>query len=453
MSLSKQLLILISLLFFIVFSVNFVLTMNNIKSYLEVESELHMQNTATSLGLSLSPYMSEEQDPMVRTMMNAIFDMGYYKEMRLTDVDGKALITLTNTNQSTDVPSWLIKLMPMKAATAQTEINSGWSISGILSISTNPSYGYQKLYEQGTETLKYSLLIFLAAIGSLILVLRFTLKSLKEIESQADDIATGKFTIIKKLPWTLEVKNVAKSMNDMSSKIGNMIARLNKKLDTLTESLKRDGLTSLLNEPTFKEDLHQTLSSGNSGYVALIKLDDLAEIVKHQGNNTANELIKNVADALNTVSETGITPYRLHGSEFAMLFSAYDNQQISSFSTLLQQKIADIGQQFGIDDLAHTGIISFNRASASSKLSSAMIEAYEQAKNIGPNAYFIQDHSIAAMSEQDWKQTIVNVIDNDMPEITLTSEAFNYKANSPIKVMEEAFTIVRDDNGNPLSID
>ena len=92
MSLSKQLLILISLIFLIVFSVSFYLSMSNIRNYLEVESEVHVQDTATSLGLSLSPHMDDESDPILLTMMSAIFDMGYYKEMRLENVDGENLV-------------------------------------------------------------------------------------------------------------------------------------------------------------------------------------------------------------------------------------------------------------------------------------------------------------------------------------------------------------------------
>ena len=86
MSLSKQLLILISLLFLIVFSASFVISMGSIRDYLEVESEIHMQDTATSLGLSLSPHMEDENDPILQTMMNAIFDMGYYREICLKDI-------------------------------------------------------------------------------------------------------------------------------------------------------------------------------------------------------------------------------------------------------------------------------------------------------------------------------------------------------------------------------
>ncbi|EMR12148.1 hypothetical protein MPL1_11733, partial [Methylophaga lonarensis MPL] len=171
MSLSKQLLVLISLIFFIVFSVNFLLSVNNIRSYLEGESQIHVQDTATSLGLSMSPHMADENDPILRTMMSAIFDMGYYREMRLLNVDGDELVRLTNTERLQGVPDWLIQWLPMETATAETELSSGWNIAGTLYVTSNPGYGYLKLYQQIKSTLTYSLVIFALTVLLLYLVL------------------------------------------------------------------------------------------------------------------------------------------------------------------------------------------------------------------------------------------------------------------------------------------
>lgn len=451
MSLSKQLLILISVIFFIVFSVNFVLSMNNIKSYLEIESEVHVQDTATSLGLSLSPYMDNEHDPIIRTMMNAIFDMGYYKEMRLVDVDGKELVKLTNSDKIDDVPHWLIKLMPMKVATAVTEINSGWSISGTLYVSTNPGYGYLKLYEQGKTTLKFSALIFLAALALVVIALRFTLHSLKDIEKQANEISAGHFTTIK-LPWTLEVKSVAQSMNSMSHKIGKMIERLNHKLESLNDSLKRDPLTQLLNQTTFDLNLKHILIQGKSGYAAFIKFDTLASIAKEKGNKEVDDMLIRFAQLLTKNQDESVSAYRLYGSEFAMLFPDFNLKNMNEFSETLKQNITELGQQYDLDDMVHFGIIRFERSSDFDKLLPAMIEAYEQAKLIGNNAYYIKEDSVRSMSDLEWKSTINSVIDSNSPEIAFTSEAYNYAGNTPRQVMQEAFTKVKDNAGNTLSI-
>jgi hypothetical protein len=65
MTLSKQLLILISAIFLILISINFAISVENFKSYLEDEGQIHSQDTATSLGLSLSPYMNDTSDPII----------------------------------------------------------------------------------------------------------------------------------------------------------------------------------------------------------------------------------------------------------------------------------------------------------------------------------------------------------------------------------------------------
>lgn len=452
MSLSKQLLILISLIFLIVFSVSFYLSMSNIRNYLEVESEVHVQDTATSLGLSLSPHMDDESDPILLTMMSAIFDMGYYKEMRLENVDGENLVVLTNPVQMEGVPDWLIELLPIKTATAQSEISSGWNISGTLYVSSNPAYGYLKLYEQAKETLLYSLMIFIAAFILVILVLRMTLQPLKAIQRQANEISGGNFTTISKLPWTTEVRQVANSMNGMSRKIGDTIARLNNRLDSLSDSLKRDPLTHLLNQATFNDDVKRALSSGMSGYVLYFKFDDLAAISKEMGNQKADKLLQSFANLLQKAVSSDADAYRLYGAEFALISPQADVNSVTALAERLKHDINELGQQYAVEDIMHTGIVYFDKTSEFDRLMPALIEAYEQARNIGQNAFFIKQDSISSMSEQDWREAIVNAIDNNTPEITFTAEAYNYNTDIPIKVMQEAFTVVRDESGNPLSI-
>ncbi|NOR72240.1 MAG: GGDEF domain-containing protein, partial [Methylomarinum sp.] len=185
MSLSKQLLFLISALFLIIFSLNFALSVNNIKGYLEGEAKIHAQDTATSLGLSLSSYMVNETDPVIETTMNALFDMGYYQEIKLVNVERKALVTLTNKAELEGVPTWFIALLPMQTAAAESEISGGWSIAGVVSVTLNPGYAYLKLYEQVVSSFYYSLIALLLSIALLLLVLRITFAPLTKINLMA----------------------------------------------------------------------------------------------------------------------------------------------------------------------------------------------------------------------------------------------------------------------------
>jgi hypothetical protein len=97
MSLLKQLFILIAIIFLVIFTVNFITSVNNTRSYLEIEAEIHAQDTATSLGLSLSPHMTQGgNDPLLLTMVNTIFDRGYYKQIKLVNAVGKELVNSEN---------------------------------------------------------------------------------------------------------------------------------------------------------------------------------------------------------------------------------------------------------------------------------------------------------------------------------------------------------------------
>ncbi|MDZ7820236.1 MAG: EAL domain-containing protein [Aliarcobacter sp.] len=83
MSLSKQLYIIISIIFLMIFAGNFIISVKNTKEYLEIESITKAQDTATSLGMSLKTLLKDKYNPEVESVVNAIANRGFYKEIRL----------------------------------------------------------------------------------------------------------------------------------------------------------------------------------------------------------------------------------------------------------------------------------------------------------------------------------------------------------------------------------
>lgn len=258
--------------------------------------------------------------------------------------------------------------------------------------------------------------------------------------------------MIEKMPWTLEVRNVAQSMNSMSGKIGGMIARLNSKLENLSDSLKRDALTGLFNQQTFSVDIKTALSAGQSGHVMYIKFDDLAGITREKGKQSVDQLLMDFADMLKQYTKRPALCYRLYGSEFAIVYPGSDPATIKAFADKLQKAINTLGQQYDYEDMLHIGIVAFGRSSEYDRLLPAAIEAYEQSRLIGANAYFIRQDSLSSISDQAWKIAVNQVINDNTPEITFTNHAYNYAKNAPVQVMMEAFTVVRDNDGQELPI-
>jgi diguanylate cyclase (GGDEF)-like protein len=89
MNLSKQLYSIILFIFTLIFVGNFTISINNFKSYLEIESKTKSQDTATLLGMNLKTLIQDKTDPEILSTISAIANRGFYKEIRLEDVEFK----------------------------------------------------------------------------------------------------------------------------------------------------------------------------------------------------------------------------------------------------------------------------------------------------------------------------------------------------------------------------
>lgn len=454
MSLSKQLFIYVSVLFLIIFSLNFVISVKNIKSYLETEAQGHAQDTATSLGLSLSPYIANETDPVMQTMINAIFDMGYYREIKLVNVENKPLVVVNNTEIFAEVPKWFIEALPMQVATASSEINSGWNISGTVFVTINPGYAYLKMYEQAKSALIYSLLTFVAAMILLSLVLRFILLPLKAINQLALTIADGKFATIDKLPWTKEVRNVAISMNTMSKKLEGVVRNFTIKLEGLGKKLLLDDVTGLQKKTSFDTDLKQLFLGETDAYIFIIKIDILANLAKEQGPEIIDAFLQRfgakLKQAVSNYPEDVVSIYRFFGSEFALLARLSKREEAEDMAKALSKMLDELAKEHHRSDIAHIGVAPFNHLGTVASNLAAAGEAFEQALLIGANSYYIRVSDDKAKDVAAWKDLVFRIVDNQEYMVSYQGRMQAFASGQVI--MEDAVTSANDDGVDIIPI-
>lgn len=82
MSLYKQLALLISSLFLLLFAGTFLLNFSSTQAFLIDQMETQTEDTATALGLSLIPYLIDADTAGIQTTINAIFDRGFIPRSR-----------------------------------------------------------------------------------------------------------------------------------------------------------------------------------------------------------------------------------------------------------------------------------------------------------------------------------------------------------------------------------
>jgi len=301
------------------------------RGYLNEQMEIHAQDAATSLGLSITPYLDGESDVIVETMIAAIFDSGYYQEMILRDVDN--VITHRRNNPVTveGVPNWFIEAFTLDPPVMVTELSNGWNIAGTLSVKSHPGMSYFKLWEHGVNNFYSSLLICLLALIVAHFILTAVLRPLTLVEQQAISVGRKQFPLIDKLPVTRELRTVVFAMNSMVTNIQKTFEQMSKHADKLTRDVYVDTLTDLGNrrafEGQFKGDIEE-MEPGDTATLGMIQLPSLQEINTEQGFKAGDAYVCLAAETI--TKKLGLIGsfklYRVGGGAFFFTFKdAGDN--------------------------------------------------------------------------------------------------------------------------------
>ena len=137
MTLSRQLLILMIVLLVLVFAGTFFISVQNSRGYLETQLESHAQDAATSLGLSISAHLAEQDIAMVTSMTDAIFDRGFYRMIRVQDMEGKPIVDRVLPIQLEGIPTWFTEGFPLQTPLGEATVMTGW-VTGRAGACTQP---------------------------------------------------------------------------------------------------------------------------------------------------------------------------------------------------------------------------------------------------------------------------------------------------------------------------
>jgi len=256
------------------------------REYLNEQMETHAQDAATSLGLSITPYLDGESDVIVETMIAAIFDSGYYESMVLRNVGDEVVHSRYNPVEIEGVPNWFLTAFVLDPPVMVTELNNGWNIAGTLSVKSHPGMSYLKLWQHGVNNFYSSLIICVLALLVAHLILSAVLRPLSQVEQQALAVSRKQFPLIEKLPMTRELRTVIFAMNTMVTNIQKTFDQMSKHAEKLTRDVYVDTLTELGNrrafEAQFKGDI-QEMEEGDTSTLGMIQLPSLQEINTDQG--------------------------------------------------------------------------------------------------------------------------------------------------------------------------
>ncbi len=398
MTLLRQLIIVIVTLFALLFAGSVVINVHNTRIYLNDQLRSISHDTATSLGISLSPHMAKGEMAIVESMINAISDSGYYREVVITDVNGKAIIERIQPVVIKGVPAWFVNWISLETPRGEALVMAGWKQAGKIHISASPGYAYATLWSDSVGAFWWLLGFSGFSLLLCIIALRYVLLPLRAVEEQAKAICNREYPVQSRIPWTVDLRNVVNAMNLMSTKVREMFKEEAEAMERLRADTYIDTLTGLANQQYFDMQLRQLTKERASLSCALIfiELNEFKKFNERKGYQAGNELLRGCSALIrkicNEVPDLQYFSARLSGANFAIVVSDLVEEDALALAEKIGLSLSKLQAQ-GLTDTSNVGHIgvAIHREQEAEQLLSEVNMALRTAQIKGPNAVHIND--------------------------------------------------------------
>lgn len=338
MSLKKQLLFGMSAILTLTFISLFVLQMTATQRFVERQLASHAKDTATSLGLAISPALQGLPDiATIDTMVNAIFDRGYYQSITLFNTQNAIIIQRTNPTQIDSVPNWFQLLFKIQPPLVDSQVSNDWRINGKLQVQSHPGFAYEQLYAAAADNLLiYGTGLIITIVFSLLMV-NIICQTLTSIQTHAQKLSNGEFQSIENVPNTFELKETVLSFNAMTNKLATAHQRVNEEIlrfktyaltDKQTNTGNRRAFEATLKKMLLSEQIiSDPLSDGQvSGTMYIIRLTSLQTVSDKLGFISQQQYTQDVVQKISAFFAQDKYPqvYRLNDADFVVLSSVVD---------------------------------------------------------------------------------------------------------------------------------
>lgn len=450
MSLNKQMIIFVVSILMMVLIGTFFLNFNQTKTYLEEQLASHAQDTATSLGLSLSSVADPEEPVSMEIMINAVFDRGSYAHIVLINTQGEPIYFRAKTSAIVQVPAWFINFVPIHAPSAESLVQSGWMPIGKLKVQSDNELAYIKLWE---NTISLSILFIFAAFLTILLAylaIKIMLRPLKKLEEQAEAIACKEYLIQEPLPKTTEFKNVVIAMNTMVHKIKSIFDKDAKMAEKLQKMAYKDRLTGLSNRTHFDmriEPLLDVNSDTSSGSMCLIRIHNLKELNDKYGYLTGDKFMQLLATKLTSSLEgKDLLSARLNGTELVVMAPSI-NFNFSQKMQSVYDYVPNIGVQLNTDVDAlkiSIGLIDYKPGEKRQQLLTRLDYAINKAQESDNKRFHYESDNSQNLFKQSWDETFNFAIKNNL---FVLFQQLSCDKNG-VQYSKELFVRLKDVKGN-----
>lgn len=452
MSIRRQLAIGIGLLMLVLLSGNLMLNIKQLKNHFEEQLQARADETATTLALSMTTSAELEDDAFLRSMIDVVFDRGYFKEVRFDYIAHDGFVArYARSDLAPDAPNWFQRWMNLEGGKAQASVSLGWRQFGEVTVRLHPGFVYRDLWDLVLAEFAWFMLMTLVAVYGVRLLLAWQLAALPELLEVAEKLSEHQFVKIEHRPSAREFEKLVNAMNVLSGRLQASYKAHGETVRQLQRDKYHDDLTGLDNRRGWDHFLQDWMTKDgfSPGWMMVVQVVNLAQLNQVSGKEDVDQLLIQIAQALKEdvlLAHENVHVARPGGSEFWVfcpdsLDHAFKPRIHSLFERILHlPKRQTMAAQLCTAALPLPQIL--EPAAAKHQLDLTLRQALEQNQEclIGET----QDHQITNWVH--WQQRLKKVLQHE--DILLFSQPLVNHEQTPIQY--EIHCRLKDDAGQPM---
>jgi EAL domain-containing protein (putative c-di-GMP-specific phosphodiesterase class I)/GGDEF domain-containing protein len=325
MTLARLLIAGVSLVFLLVLTGVEVISVRNTQRYLQEQLDAHAHETATSLALTIGALMEAPESALAETIINPVFDRGYFARVALLTVSGEVLVERLLQPAPDAVPIWFQRMFPLAAPSGEALANARWRQLGRVVITVDPRFAYQQLWRSAYETLTWFALIYAVALLAVGRLVALMLRPIERVEQAALAISNRDFSPVTIEGGTAELRRVAAAMNSLAGKVREAIAGETARAERLLREAYQDPVTGQQNWRGFASRVSVLLEGDSAvgrGALALFTVRGLEQMNQSEGTLQGDTLLRDLGTQLAAVTQDPARNLgRRHGAAFAVFLA------------------------------------------------------------------------------------------------------------------------------------
>lgn len=320
MSLIRQLWLLLAAV--LLLAIGGAVSVNLLSTRAVLQTQLAMKNNDTAQALALVLSQQGGDDELMKLVVAAQADTGFYRRIALDRADGGAGIVSETPAGPLRAPGWFVALLPISSPPGVAQVSDGWRSMGTVTVVSHDSYAYDELWRGGVRASLVMLGVGLVAALLSLMVVRRIRAPLEATVRQAQALEEGRYVIVDE-PAMPDLRRVASAMNGMVVRMKALFEAQAARAEALRRQAHCDPLTGLPHRAHFLGQLgalQQREDGADGGGLVLVRLSDVTGLNRAVGRDTTDRVLETIAQVLNTYPERvdGCLAGRLNGSDFAL---------------------------------------------------------------------------------------------------------------------------------------